>query len=315
MINSPLSPITRKRNTRLSDKFESADIINLYKAQLNINVSSFFPEISTVQLFECIDTGYKFYYPGGLDGDGKFYESLQQTLSTSYYHTWKFENQLAFEAIKDGDKVLDIGCGVGHFLDKAKEKTPEVYGLELNKNAARICSDKGLTVYDELIEEHAESRTAYYDMVCMFQVLEHVSDVHSFILAALKTLKVGGRLVIGVPNNEPYFAGYDKYCTLNLPPHHMGLWNKKVFQKFAPLFGLKMSSVKYDVKGRLLASSYLRAKYLAGVKSLPGKHTVTEKMKMLFYAVFSFPETIYKKLLGDLNGSHIAVLFIKTNCI
>lgn len=308
----PLSPLTRKANTRLADNFQSSDIITLYKEQLNINVSSFFPGIASIQLFECIDTGYKFYHPKGLDGDSRFYESLQHKLNAGYYHDWKFENELAYNAIQEGDKVLDIGCGIGNFLMKAKNKTSEVYGLELNKMAVNVCHTKGLKVFDELIEQHAENHIEEYDMVCMFQVLEHVSDVQSFILSALKVLKVGGKLLIGVPNNEPYFAGYDKFCTLNLPPHHMGLWNKRVFDKFAPLFGLTINSVKYDKKPRIIASSYLRAKYHAGIKSLPGKHTSREKIKMVFYAIYSFPITLFEKLTGKLHGAHIAVLFTKT---
>ena len=308
---TPISPITRKPNTKLTDNFMTSDIIELYNKQLNINVSSFFPEMQSVQLFECLDTGYKFYHPKGLDGDGMFYESLQQKLDTEYYHTWKFENQLAYDNIKTGDKVLDIGCGVGNFMTRAKEKTKDVYGLELNKNAAALCREKGLSVYDELIEQHAENHAEYYDMVCMFQVLEHVSDVHSFILSALSVLKVNGKLVIGVPNNEPYFAGYDKFCTLNLPPHHMGLWNKKVFEKFAFLFQLNISAVCYDQQARILSSAYLRAKYMAKVKTLPGSHSVPEKIQILAYSIFTVPATIYKKIFGHLNGSHIAVLFNK----
>ena len=148
----------------------------------------------------------------------------------------------------------------------------------------------------------------------MFQVLEHIYDVKEFLEHALQVLKKGGKLVIGVPNNEPYFLGYDKYCTLNLPPHHMGLWNIKVFEKFAPIFGLKIISVSYDQKARILTSAYLRAKYMSGVKSLPGKHSTGEKIRMLLFTVFALPVTIYKKIFGQLNGSHLAVLFKKTNC-
>lgn len=308
---NPASPITGNNNTDLTDTFRSADIIDLYKQQLNINVEKFFANSSSIHLYQCNDTGYKFYYPQKLDGDGMFYEALQNELGEGYYHTWKFENQLAFDAIKPNEKVLDVGCGVGNFLLSAKKKTNTVFGLELNEKAIKVCTDKGLNVFHETLQKHAKEHSEYYDMVCMFQVLEHVYDVKDFITAALQVLKPGGKLIIGVPNNEPYFLGYDKYCTLNLPPHHMGLWNKKVFEKLASLFNLSILKIAYDTPGRIIPEAYTRAKFMASVKSLPGKHSKKEKMKIGGYALYTLPVTAFKKLRNQLNGSHIAVILKK----
>jgi hypothetical protein len=124
-------------------------------------------------------------------------------------------------------------------------------------------------------------------------------------------LKKVGKLVIGVPNNEPYFQGYDKYCTLNLPPHHMGLWNKQVFEKAAPLFNLKLLQVAYDVKGKITTHAYLKAKYMANIKTPAGKHTTAEKVKMLMLGIITIPVAVFKKFTGGINGSHIAVVFVK----
>lgn len=310
-MTHPISPVTKKNTTELFADFQRADIIELYREQLNIDVTRFFKDQPVFHLYICKETGYKFYYPQGLDGDGKFYEALQNQLGQGYYHKWKFENQLAFDEIQADDKVLDIGCGVGNFLTKASEKTKDVYGLELNEKAVNVCLGKGLKVYRELIQEHAIKNEGFYDVVCMFQVLEHIYDVKEFMDASLKVLKKGGKLIIGVPNNEPYFLGYDKYCTLNLPPHHIGLWNKKVFEKFSTLFNLMILKIEYDTKGRIFTEAYLRAKYFAGVKSLAGKHTLMEKIKLGTLAFITLPATILKKTTKGLNGSHIALVFQK----
>ena len=308
---NPASPVTQKNNTSLSDTFLSKDIIRLYKDQLDIDVAEFFSGRKAFFLYIDNDTGYRFYYPGNLAGDGKFYEALQKKLGEEYYHEWKFENQLAFDLVKKNDKVLDIGCGTGNFLLRTKLKTNEVYGLELNENAAAIAKERGIVIYGELIQDHSKTHGEVYDVVCMFQVLEHIYDVRSFLEASLKVLKKGGRIVIGVPNNEPYFLGYDKYCTLNLPPHHMGLWNKSVFEKISLLFDLKITDIKYDARGRIKAEAYTRAKYMAGVKSLPGKHSSPEKILILLFCMVTIPLTIIKKLTRGLHGSHLAVVFKK----
>lgn len=309
--STPISPVTAIRDTTLIDTFLGHDIINLYQSQLGMDVSSFFKDKAKFFLYRCNETGYRFYGPEGLDGDGAFYGTLQQKLANGYYHDWKFENQMAFDLISESDKVLDIGCGVGNFLIRAKDKAAAVCGLELNTKAAAACREKGLEVYDELINDHAQKRSEYYDMVCMFQVLEHIYDVKGFLEDAVRCLKKGGKLVIGVPNNEPYFLGYDKYCTLNLPPHHMGLWNKEVFEKMAPLFGLSLKGVQYDIKGSIKTQAYLHAKYLLNIKSIGGKHSAIEKIKMMLAGVVTVPAAIIKKFTKGINGSHIAVVFEK----
>ena len=46
-------------------------------------------------------------------------------------------------------------------------------------------------------------------------------------------------MIIAVPNNNPYLFEWDDYHTLNLPPHHAGLWNKEVFKNLENIFSIK----------------------------------------------------------------------------
>ena len=310
-MNKPPSPLTGVNNTDLSGNFDTNDIIGLYQEQLNMDVTPFFNGLDHLAVYQCKQTGYRFYHPQKIAGDGDFYNELHQRLGDDYYHNWKFENQVAYDVIEPHHRVLDIGCGVGKFLNKAKEKAAEVTGLELNEDAVALCRNNGLNVINEMIADHAQYKSDYYDVVCMFQVLEHIYDVKNFLENSIKVLKPGGKLVIGVPNNEPYFQGYDKYCTLNLPPHHMGLWNAAVFEKAAPVFNIKMQKVVYDVKGSIIIYAYLKAKYMANIKTTPGKHSVSEKLKMMLWGFITLPAAIIKKITGGINGSHIAVVFEK----
>jgi len=305
------SPITNKSKTTVAAAFQAADIIRLYNEQLGIDVKRFFAGIDPIYLYLDKETGYRFYYPTSLAGDGKFYEALQEKLGSGYYHEWKFENQVAFDIIKESDKLLDIGCGTGNFLTRATEKTRDVYGLEMNEKAVEECRSRKLRVFNESIQQHSKDHREIYDMVTMFQVLEHVYDVKSFLEASLKVLKPSGKLVIGVPNSEPYFLKYDKYCTLNLPPHHMGLWNKKTVQKIAPFFNLKLESVTYDDNIKFLTESYTLAKLIGNVRSVPGKHSIKDKSIILMSALISIPVTFFKRIFKVSHGSHMVAVFQK----
>jgi SAM-dependent methyltransferase len=75
------------------------------------------------------------------------------------------------------------------------------------------------------------------------KVLEHVYDINGFISENLKVLKKNGKLIIGVPNSNPYLYKKDVMHTLDLPPHHMGLWNKEAFQSLPKYFDMKLEGI------------------------------------------------------------------------
>ncbi|WAC01931.1 hypothetical protein N7U66_19130 [Lacinutrix neustonica] len=64
-----------KSKAVLIKSYPVADIISRYKRELNMDVASFFKGIENIQLFECKFTGYQYYRPHGLYGDGPFYEA------------------------------------------------------------------------------------------------------------------------------------------------------------------------------------------------------------------------------------------------
>jgi 2-polyprenyl-3-methyl-5-hydroxy-6-metoxy-1,4-benzoquinol methylase len=238
-----ISPVTGKNNVEIIDRIDSKLIIEKYQKDYNIDVNPYFIGITKVSICRCKDSMYRFYYPVIL-GDGHFYEKLQ-SISPSYYH-WNWEHGEAFNVIKKNDYVLDIGCGSGFFLEGIKEKTVNVKGLEYNDLALKKCKERGITAIKSNIEDFSKENMNCFDVICAFQVLEHISDVKSFISSCLNALRPGGKLIIGVPNNNPYLYRKDINHTLNMPPHHIGLWNKKSLQKLALFFEMQNFSLQVE---------------------------------------------------------------------
>jgi SAM-dependent methyltransferase len=238
------SPATGTENVSLLETIPSKKIIEQYSKIEEIDVSRFFTNIEEVYIYRCNDTGFRFYYPSTIFADEKFYAFLQQR--NYYYSEWHWEHEVAAKNLPAKGKILEVGCGTGSFLIGLRERGYDCTGLELNEAAVKVCVQKGLTVYKELLETHLLQHSSQYDAICSFQVLEHVYDVKSFLNGSLSCLKPGGKLVIGVPNNNPYLYKYDKFHPMNLPPHHSGLWNKAAFKKLPDFYPMKLDTIDYE---------------------------------------------------------------------
>lgn len=244
-LEKVVSPLTKSTNIEIIDTFEVAKIVELYKLQINLDVSRYFNGLSEISLLKCNITGYLFYAPFSIVGDDSFYEELSSTRINYYSERWEHKKVLQF--LKKRDTVLEIGSGFGAFIKLLqRNEICNVKGLELNPLAVSKCKEDGINVENKLIEDEAITKTEYYDVVCCFQVLEHITLVHEFLESSLKTLKRGGKLIIGVPNNNPYLFISDKWHTLNLPPHHAGLWNKKSLKSLERIFSIKLEKLEYE---------------------------------------------------------------------
>jgi 2-polyprenyl-3-methyl-5-hydroxy-6-metoxy-1,4-benzoquinol methylase len=236
------SPLVPGGATKLIRKINRSKIIENYQDQLQIDVSEYFAGSPTVYVFECEASGYQFYYPFSLIGRESLYRHLQQF--DWNYKAEKWEYDRAVNLIDVGSTVLDVGCGQGAFLTIAKKYGLKAHGLELNASAAQIARDNGLSVSVEFLSEHLKTKVTY-DVVCSFQVLEHISEVHQFIEDCLAALKPGGKLIFGVPNNDS-FLKYANDAILNMPPHHMGLWTRKSLTALTNIFGLEMKMIETE---------------------------------------------------------------------
>ena len=238
------SPVTYSTNTSIADRFDTSELIGLY-AKEGIDVKRFFTGMTQVDLYRCDDTGYRFFYPESIFGDNQFYQDLYQKIP-GYYHVNRWEHQASKTLVEKGSSLLEVGCGDGFFLQSVSGICSRTKGLELNTEAIRVAREKGLDVEATTIQDYASALDEPYDIVCCFQVLEHIYDIRSFMTAMRRCVKPGGLLIIAVPNNNPHLFKRDKKHFLNLPPHHAGLWGKASLEQLAPLFQLQVYSIRFE---------------------------------------------------------------------
>jgi 2-polyprenyl-3-methyl-5-hydroxy-6-metoxy-1,4-benzoquinol methylase len=96
-------------------------------------------------------------------------------------------------------RILDIGCSTGKMMMYLKTSGfANVYGIEMNHWAVRICRQKGLLVDDKDIED--VSYSFRFDVIYMCHVLEHIQDPKVFLRTVKSKMSDNGYLVIAVPN-------------------------------------------------------------------------------------------------------------------
>ena len=235
------SPLIENSDARLIREIPCNSVAEQYRRVLNIDVTEYFRGNASLQLFECLRTGYKFYYPYDLFGDTSFYGQLEE--KPWYYVDWKWEHEKAIQFIPSGSKVLEIGCAKGSFLDRLQKNGCEAVGLELNPSAVASARKRGVTVLEETVQDHALTNRQDYDVVCLFQVLEHIAEVRDFLNAAISLLRKEGHLIISVPDNsEKEYRSLilNDSNILDMPPHHMGLWGNVALVNLGEIFPIRL---------------------------------------------------------------------------
>jgi SAM-dependent methyltransferase len=265
-----LSPVTGSENVTLEERLDPKKIISQYKAEYAFDASAYFENVDGVAIYRCNDTGYRFFYPPRLAANSDLYEHLQKL--PWYYGSWRWEHDLANKQITEKDYVLEVGCGFGSFLQKLADRDVQCAGLEFNPRAVEKAVTNGLHVYPEAVHDHAKKNPGKYSVVCAFQVLEHIWSAGDFIADCLEALKPYGKLIISVPNNNPFMFRLDKYDTLNVPPHHMGLWNKRSLKNLEKVYPLTGCLVRIEPLFEWYRESYFKAhvEYLRSKSPLLG---------------------------------------------
>jgi len=105
-----------------------------------------------------------------------------------------------------GKKVLEIGCGSGLLLKHLKELGADVLGVE--PGAHKPLKDIGDI---RIIRDFFPTKQidGDFDIIIHHGVLEHIEDPISFLSIQKKYLRREGRMIISVPNCEPFLATGD----------------------------------------------------------------------------------------------------------
>lgn len=141
-------------------------------------------------------------------------------------------------------KVLDVGSATGIFLNAMKQHGWDCYGIEPSTHAADYAIKRfGLNVFTGFFEE-SQYPEASFDVITMWDVLEHLANPQEALEKVRKLLKPGGLFVISMPNSSAweryvfgkYWAGWDV-------PRHFFIYSESNATRFLSENGFQVENV------------------------------------------------------------------------
>ena len=118
-------------------------------------------------------------------------------------------------------RLLDFGCGSGSFVLRMRQQGWQVTGLDLSETVVdHLRSQFGLHVFSGSLP-HPALDDGSFDVITMWQALEHVHQPLDTLRAAHRLLAPGGKLMVTVPNIESLAFRWFGSCWngLDLPRH------------------------------------------------------------------------------------------------
>jgi len=160
----------------------------------------------------------------------------------------------ALVALERGARVLDVGCFTGEFLCLLRDHGADVYGLELQPEAAAIAAGRLPGRVFQARVEGADFPQAEYDAITLLAVVEHVVDPVALLRRCCELLRPGGVLMVQTPDSGSTLARVTgKHWPPYAPVEHLHLFSGRSLRLLLAQLGLVDLSLHRHVKRLPLA--------------------------------------------------------------
>ena len=155
----------------------------------------------------------------------------------------------------NGRSLLDVGAYIGVFVDVARQAGWRAVGLEPSTWAAQVARQAGLPVIEGTLAQSAEPLSAPFDVITLWDVVEHLGDPAQEIGRACQLLAPGGYIVLHTMNVASLTA---KMMGARWPWYmamHVHYFSPNSLGQLLRQHGLEV--IKSETVGRVLRLGYL----------------------------------------------------------
>ena len=135
------------------------------------------------------------------------------------------------EVYRKTNNLLDVGSGMGYFLEQAKLRGWNVYGTEFTDEAMSICKSKGADMRQGVLSAEW-FKEGFFDVITSFEVIEHINNPQIELSNSSKILRKGGLFYCTTPNFNSFSRRYLKNKWNNiLYPEHLSYYTTQTLTK------------------------------------------------------------------------------------
>jgi len=151
-------------------------------------------------------------------------------------------------------RVLEIGFGSGELLRALRERSNEVYGVDVGADIVEQARQSGLDNVSllDVSEEPLPFNESFFDAVYCYEVMEHLTNPHRLFTEIARVLKHGRPLFFSVPRQEADMG----YGMGRHPFVYPGLFIKEHLERFFMQMYFRIEQC-IETDGRLTGRSYV----------------------------------------------------------
>lgn len=132
-------------------------------------------------------------------------------------------------------KILEVGCGMGYLTYALNKKGYDCEGMDISINAINEAKKSFYNYKDKYTSgDFFDLTNKKYDVICMLELLEHVSNPSVFIKHAMSLLNKNGVLYLSTPQKE--IKSKDFIWGVELPELHLSYFSDKSILEMCKMY-------------------------------------------------------------------------------